>query len=115
MKVFLICPVRNADATVTARIKKYVEGLEAAGYKVHWPARDTKQDEGAVRICDANRIAMQAVDEVHVWWDPKSEGSVFDLGMAFATLNRIRIANRPEVNRTPEKSFTNLLLDIALR
>lgn len=113
MNIFLICPVRIATPEVTAAVEAYVKGMEAAGYKVYWPARDTRQTEGATRICDSNRIAIQRADEVHVWWDAKSEGSIFDLGMAFSMLKPIRLANRPQVHRTPEKSFTNLLLDVA--
>lgn len=112
--IFLICPVRNADPATNERIAAYVAGLEAAGYKVHWPTRNTRQTEDALYICGANRFALEKADEVHVWWDPESEGSVFDLGMAFANRKTIRIANRPSVKWAPgEKSFTNLLLLIA--
>jgi hypothetical protein len=113
VKVFLICPVRGVDERTNARIEAYVKGLEAAGYQVHWPARNTRQGEPPLIICAANRHSLEAADEVHVWWDPCSEGSIFDLGMAFAHRKTIRIANRPEVNRTPGKSFTNFLLDAA--
>lgn len=113
MNVFLICPVRAADVETLDRIRAYVKGLEAAGYKVHWPWRDTRQNEGPLHVCGTNRAALERADEVHVWWDPKSEGSVFDLGMAFAHRKTLRIANRPEVVRPPGKSFTGLLLDLA--
>ena len=85
IRVYLVCPVRNATPEQTAEIKAYVEGLEANGYLVHWPARDTIQEDetNGWQVCEQNGEAIMGADEVHVWWDPKSQGSMFDLGMAW--------------------------------
>jgi hypothetical protein len=87
-KIFLICPVRNAGSDVSDSIAAYVAGCEASGHSVHWPARDTKQDGDpiGIRICRDNREAMFAADEVHVWYDPDSKGSCFDIGMLIAAV-----------------------------
>ncbi len=112
MKIFLICPVRNASASETESIAKYVGDLEQAGELVYWPARDTKQnDPTGVRICTHNRQALAEADEVHVWWSPESKGSHFDLGMAWALRKPIKAAN--EIARTPAKSYSNFLCEVA--
>lgn len=55
---------------------------------VHFPLRDTKQDDpaGGINICRTNFLAMLRADEIHVFYDSNSEGFVFDLGMLFALL-----------------------------
>jgi len=34
-------------------------------------------------ICEEHALAMISADQVHIAWDGKSEGCLFDLGMAF--------------------------------
>jgi len=47
------------------------------------PGRDTPQTHGD-QILPANLKAMKECEEVHVFWDGGSLGTVFDMGMAFA-------------------------------
>lgn len=84
-KVFLICPVRDADPELTEKIKAYVESLEAQGYEVHWPKRDTEQVDptGGVVVCDENYEAICAAGIIHVWYDETSGGSKFDIGIVY--------------------------------
>lgn len=111
MSVFLICPVREAGDSENGDIAGYVEALEATGVSVYWPKRDTDQiDTVGLRICRDNFAAIRSVDEVHVWWQPTSRGSLFDLGGAFMLGKPIRIANRSGVIHTDGKSFENLLI-----
>ena len=110
MKVFAICPVRNADPELTAAIGKEIADLEAAGYEVHWPPRDTPQDDPiGTSICACNRDALLAADFVAVWYDPTSQGSLFDLGIAWGAGKRVVLLN--EVTPTECKSFANVLLN----
>jgi len=95
-------------------IQEYVRGLEEeGGLTVYWPYRDTKQDDpDGFQICQDNCDAMKASENVHVWYDSSSQGSVFDLGMAFIGDKLVPIANPEEVQPTVQKSFQNVLLEL---
>ena len=117
-KVFLISPVRNADPDVTALIEAYVADLETHGYTVHWPARDTKQNDptGGWNICVTNFTKMFEADEVHVWYVKTSAGSLFDMGGLFMLIEIMKmnkpvvIANEVDVEDDKEpKSFFKVL------
>lgn len=113
MKIFLICPVRGIFDEEKIIIERYVLDLEKAGHGVHWPLIDTDQkDPIGLRICQDNLRAIIEADEVHVWWNEKSQGSLFDLGMAFALGKKIVLVNSDSVQKTQEKSFGNVLLRI---
>ena len=82
-RAFLICPVRGHDPEET---KGIVKQLESEGWAVHWPPRDTLQNDplGGIQTCTENRAAIENADRVFIVWDENSRGSHFDLGMAFA-------------------------------
>ena len=104
-KAFLICPVRGHSPEETEEV---VNDLEAKGYDVHWPHRDTNQDDTAgLDICKQNRNAINQADCVFIVWDGKSTGSLFDLGMAFAMKKTLHIIKLPEL--TEGKSFQNMM------
>jgi len=117
--VFLICPVRGMSTEQEDFIKRYIDRLKDAGKTVHWPAVDTDQGSSEWNICLQNGKAILTCDEVHVFWDPASGVSKFDLGMAFM-LNLIKgiMGMRLPVSlinldvladRQVEKSFEGLL------
>jgi hypothetical protein len=110
-KIFLICPVRNATDEQKAHMQGYIDGLEAQGYKVYYPARDTKQidETGGWNICTANKNGILDADEVHIFWDEKSTGSLFDLGMAFCAGKKLIVANPESIHIENTKSFHNLI------
>lgn len=104
-RTFLICPVRGVDP---AESEAVVKQLEADGWTVHWPPRDTNQnDDVGLSICSDNRAAIIRADCVHVIWDGKSQGVLFDLGMAFALAKRIHVVSLPKL--THNKSFQNMV------
>lgn len=113
MNVFVICPVRNITPSLERRILEYVKTLEEQGVTVHYPTRDTDQnDTTGFRICQDNRRAILLADEVHVVFDGDSQGRLFDLGMAFAMNKRIKIA--PLFNNIDEnkgKSFIKMVTE----
>lgn len=105
MKSFLICPVRGKDPETYRQI---VSSLESRGYDVHWPPRDTNQDDNTgLRICGDNKAAIAAADVVHVVWDGQSQGCLFDLGVAFALDKDIEPLELPPA--TDGKSFQNMI------
>lgn len=111
MNIYMICPVRQASELEKEETKRYVENLRERGHTVHYPPEDTKQDDPTgLDICMQNLAATEAADEIHVWWNHESNGSIFDLGMAFALRKKIVIANRATVSPDVGKSFTNVLL-----
>lgn len=105
-KAFLICPVRGHDRSES---EGAVRALEADGYKVHWPPRDTKQggDPKGYRICRDNRAAIEAADVIFIIWDGKSKGCLFDAGMAFMANKPIVCLTLPKA--TLGKSFQNMM------
>ncbi len=141
--IFVICPVRRPEAGFLSSILqsvawlffgvenewtqnqntigKYVSGLENDGYDVYWPARDNphqKTDKNGVAICEHNRKKMLMADEIHIWYDKNSIGSVFDIGMFFAfsgtnNFKKFVIINRNDIKPTSYKSFENVILALA--
>ncbi len=113
-KIFVICPVREIEKDEKQFLDDYVSKLESQGHKVHYPPRgDTNQDDPVgLRICSDNREAIKKSDEVHVYWSERSEGTRFDLGMAFSVGKPIVLINRNGVESTPHKSFQNVLLEL---
>ncbi|MEN6550171.1 MAG: hypothetical protein ABFE07_29355 [Armatimonadia bacterium] len=104
-KAFLICPVRGHHPAETLGI---VSKLESEGWLVHWPPRDTDQEDMyGLRICSDNRDAISAAERVFVCWDGKSQGCLFDLGIAFALNKRITVLSMPDA--TTDKSFQNMV------
>lgn len=127
-RIYLICPVRQCTPEQKKEIDQYVEALETQGHWVHYPPRDVDQtnDDGGLRICREHRTAMLTCNEVHVWWDPRSTGSHFDLGMAFmlqeillilrilgiSQERSLRIVSANEIPDEVEKSFSSVLRGI---
>ena len=107
MRAFLICPVRGKTIEDYAA---YVEQIESLGFKLHYPHRDTNQQDQTgtgYRICQDNRAAIEAADVVFIVWDGESQGCLFDLGVAFALRKRIVPLSLPEP--TGKKSFQNMI------
>jgi hypothetical protein len=111
-KVFLICPVRSATDEQKQKMAEYIKALEDSGVSVYYPARDTNQEDiggGGWNICKANKKAIVKADEIHIFWDEKSTGSLFDLGMAFYAGKRLVVANPESIHTENTKSFHNLI------
>ncbi len=83
--IYIICSVRSVGTTESTRLDEYVLKLEAEGHNVHYPPRDVEQRcNTGMTIVDAHGKAMRKCDEVHILWNVNSQGSHFDLGMAYA-------------------------------
>ena len=112
-KIFLICPVRDADLKTKAILETYVRRVKRLGHKIYYPAWDTNQkDHIGLRICTDNREAIRSSDEIHLFFDPTSKGSLFDMGMAFQLEKPIRLINRCKFQFTEEKSFQSMFMTL---
>ena len=120
MKIFLICPVRDPDKDTTIAVYEYVADLEAKGHQIYWPTRDTKQNDpsGGYQVCRMNFTAILEADEIHIWYDEKSNGSKFDMGGVFMLIEmlgynkKIVIVNREEAEALDinnRKSFLKVM------
>lgn len=84
------------------QMTSYAIGLEHEGYCVRLPKFDF-DDLSELEICEKNREMIEWADEVHIFWDRRSLGTIFDFGMAFALRKPIKI-----VYLEP-KTFENLM------
>jgi hypothetical protein len=107
---FLICPVRNATEIEKGYLNYLIEHKEGEGLTIYYPTRDTDQnDHYGLRICADNKLAMMNSEEVWVYWNKESKGSLFDLGMAFAFDKKVWIINPESLELSEVKSFDNML------
>ncbi len=106
-RVFIICSVRDVTTQYRNKLEQYVAKLESDGYIVHLPHRDTHQDGKGIEICKQNRVAIETAEEVHVFYASKSQGTHFDLGMAFALGKSILVIENEEYGLG--KSFPRML------
>lgn len=107
-KVFLICSVRGVGEEQRLAQEEYVRMLESRGYEVHYPPRDTRQDALSIEVNTQNVNAIKCADEVHVWYNPNSVGTHFDLGATFALGKKVMIAHN--VDPLPVgKSYARLI------
>lgn len=106
-KVFLICSVRNAPPEYLRRQEGYVTILESEGARVHYPPRDTDQSACGLDICRQNAQAICEADEVHVFYRAESQGTHFDLGVAFALGKPLVVVGNEEYG--PGKSYARMI------
>lgn len=78
-------------------LREHVENLETNGHSVHDPSRDNDLTQPEYEINDCNRAAMENADEIHILFEPTSQGSLIDIGMAFALRKRLRLINHAEI------------------
>ena len=75
--VYLIHPVTDITLHERESLDDYVRKIESWGYSVHYSVRDVNQvDLTGLRILSEHRDAMKKCREVHIYWNPKSRGSV---------------------------------------
>jgi nucleoside 2-deoxyribosyltransferase len=113
-KVFLICSVRGVAEEQRLVQEEYVKMLELSGYVVHYPPRDTNQKGSSIEVNTQNVNAIKSADEVHVWYNPNSIGTHFDLGATFALGKRMVVAHN--IDPLPQgKSYARLINEYVRR
>jgi hypothetical protein len=98
-KIFLICPVRNATDEQKKWIEEFVREKYDDGYTIHAPHLHTRQTDlfGGYAICKQNAEAVASSQEIDIYYDQSSTGSVFDLGVAYALHKPLRLLNKEDI------------------
>lgn len=109
MKVFIICTIRSATQEYLNKLEDYVFNLESNSVKVYAPHRDTNQMALGYEICKQNMQGIIDADEVHIFYNSKSQGTHFDMGMAFSLGKKIVIVENEPL--TDGKSFQRMLFE----
>ncbi|MCH7759218.1 hypothetical protein IID20_02590 [Patescibacteria group bacterium] len=109
MKIYIICPVRNRTKQEEKEINAYVADLEEQGNEVREPSRDTVQeDEIGLRITEEHEEDIIWADQVHVWWNPSSEGSCWDVAQTLMAQEFMPDKKIIWVNQEPDlKEYIN--------
>lgn len=107
MNIFIISSVRNATIEYRNKLNDYVSDLEKEGHNIHLPHRNTNQDGSGLGICKENRDAIVKADEVHIFYSSSSQGTHFDMGMAFALRKKIKVIENEKYGEG--KSYPRML------
>ena len=79
------------------------ERLEQEGHEVRIPAFDSHPEFDDLGVCEYNRDLIEWSEEVHLIWDQRSTGTIFDFGMVF-------MARKPLViEYLEEKTFRGVM------
>ncbi len=105
--IYIIAPVRDTTPAFRRKLDEYSNELKRQGYKVYLPHRDTDQRLDSLGVNQRNREAIEKVDEVHIFYNSDSQGSHFDLGMAYAFGKRIVVIENELYGRG--KSYAHFL------
>ncbi len=85
MKILIIGSTQYKD-----KFQAHQELLVSQGHTVLIPAFDDFSGD-ELGLCLYNKRLMLEADEVHIIWDNRSIGTIFDFGMAFALNKPIKI------------------------
>ena len=78
------------STVLQARIQEHALKLMAQGHEPLTPVFDSHKGS-VLSILTKNRELMEMSDEVHLIYDGRSYGSIFDFGMCFAMRKPLRI------------------------
>lgn len=73
------------------KILEHARYLKAQGHEVRVPAFDDHPELDELGVCEYNLEAIKWADEIHMIWDQRSPGVIFDFGMTFALGKPFRI------------------------
>lgn len=110
MKVYIICPVRNAKENIL--LSKFVNYLEQYDFQCHYPLRDMDQTLCGTDICNGHLQAMFDCDVILIYWNGQSIGSHFDFGMGFFSKKPIFLFNK--FFDCPIKSYGQVVKEVAI-
>lgn len=110
-KIFLICPVRNATPEQRKWIENFVYEKYNNGYIIHAPHLHTRQSDlfGGYAICKQNALAVATSNEINIYYDQTSTGSVFDLGVAYALNKPLVLLNKEQIEFNDNNAIDNIV------
>lgn len=105
MKIAIIGSTQYKD-----RFLKHQAEMETRGNIVRIPAFDDHPQLDELGVCQFNRDCILWADEIHVIWDQRSTGTIFDFGMCFALQKPIKIVYmEPKTFRGVFEKYENSL------
>lgn len=112
-KIFLICPVRNADNETKKEIENYVKEKNNEGYNIHAPHLHTIQQDilGGYTICLQNANAIATSKRIDIYYDQNSTGSAFDLGVAYYLEKSIKVLNVEKIEFNDNDFIDSLIIN----
>ena len=78
------------------KMKEHAYHLRQLGHEVILPIFDGETDT-ALQIAQANLRGIRWADEVQVFWDQRSMGTVFDFGMCIALEKKVTIIHMEQM------------------
>lgn len=85
------------------KMEKHKRALERQQHEVALPAFDNFVGMNELQVCEYNRDKIEWADEVHIIWDARSMGTIFDFGMCFALRKKVKLIY------LNSKTFPNLI------
>lgn len=85
MKIYIM-----GSTAYLIKIHQYAETLLSQGDEPIVPAFDA-EEKSVLQTLTRNRELMETADEVHLIYDGRSSGSIFDFGMCFAMHKHFKI------------------------
>ena len=73
------------------KMQDYAQELYRQGHKVKVPAFDSHPNFNELQICEHNLSIISWADEIHIFWDCRSMGTIFDFGMSFALRKKVKV------------------------
>lgn len=73
------------------KILNHAAKMQSEGHNVLIPAFDDHKDFDELDVCRYNQGLIEKADEVHILWDNRSVGVVFNFGMAFALKKPVKL------------------------
>ena len=98
MKIVIIGSTQYEERIIT-----WAEMERARGNEVKVPSFDDIEEFDELGICKYNRKLIKWADEVHIIWDQRSTGTIFDFGMCFALEKPIKLVY------LEQKTFTGVM------
>lgn len=86
MKIMII-----GSTSYQEKMEKLKLVLEAESHEVKIPAFDSNPSLDSLGVCVNNLNIMKWCDCIYMIWDGRSNGTIFDMGMAFALNKPVRI------------------------